>query len=1018
MRHFRGYPTMRSILLLFLSFLLPFNVCRLFAQETPPEHAAPSPSSIVGKPGDYSTEAYVFESLEHKYRFEADGKGQRESTFRVRIQSESAIREFGLLVYPYDSAFESLDVVYVRVRKPDGSLIETPATDIQELDSAVSREAPMYTDQREKHIAVKSLAVGDLVEVQLRWTVHDPIAPGFFWYDTSFFREGICLKQTVEISVPRDVAVKFAQLDAKPVVREEGAFRTYVYQNSNLKKNEEAKIPSWERDFHGHAPPELRFTAFSSWDAVGNWFSSIQNPKAAVTPDVRSKAEELTKGKITDDEKIRALYEFVSTRFRYIGVDLGVGRYSPHSASDVLSNRYGDCKDKHTLFQALLQAAGVQAYPALISSKFKIDPELPSPSLFDHLITAIPQGDSFLFLDTTPEVAPFGLLMATLRDRQALVILPGGRARLVNTPAEPLVPNTETARMVASIDTKGTLDAKMNIEETGDGEVALRAVYRATPQNNWTELTQKIAGGMGFGGSVSDVSVTPPEQIFKPFVLSFSYHRTDFPDWKSRRIVLPTPYFFFAVLTEDQKLSKDPLPLGALQDITYETTIKLPADFSAVLPDGVELKKEFGEFSARYSMEGAGTVRGILHLKTRSREIPATERIAFNDFSTTVRETPNRYIFINGDIPFDASSLLPPALAGRSSSPADRVQYFEQGLKANPTSVQIRSRLVQAYIANSQPEKAIAFLEETTSKSTKDFPGANLLFAKAYLALPDKEKAFGYYQKAADDNPDPNTLNTVAWDLEEAEIHTKEALNFARRAVAGIDLLTLTVSLDHVDASEFGLMLQLTAYWDTLGWIHFRMGDMPEAKKYLEAAWQLSQDPVIGEHLVELYAKLGETKKAVAICEMALAAFAAPSLKEKLTKEMETLRPAPKATTALDAIRNSSRGAMALSDIRTIPIPYHAALAGKSLSAEFAISIDNGSKADNVVFSSGAESLRNAIADIAGAKFPQSFPDETPTRVLRKGILSCSSYTKFCNLILLPIVSTSYPSSRPSVPTP
>ena len=39
--------------------------------------------------------------------------------------------------------------------------VETPASDIQEVDSAVSREAPMYTDQRERHIAIKSLSVGD-----------------------------------------------------------------------------------------------------------------------------------------------------------------------------------------------------------------------------------------------------------------------------------------------------------------------------------------------------------------------------------------------------------------------------------------------------------------------------------------------------------------------------------------------------------------------------------------------------------------------------------------------------------------------------------------------------------------------------------------------------------------------------------------------------------------------------------------------------------------------------------------
>src|SRR6185437_1907203 len=95
--------------------------------------------------------------------------------------------------------------------------------------------------------------------------------------------------------------------------------------------------------------------------------------------------------------KIQDIYAFVSTKFRYIGIGLGIGRYQPHAAADVLSNDYGDCKDKHTLLAALLAAEGVKAYPAFINSQTKIDPDVPSPAQFDHVITAIPQGKGFVF---------------------------------------------------------------------------------------------------------------------------------------------------------------------------------------------------------------------------------------------------------------------------------------------------------------------------------------------------------------------------------------------------------------------------------------------------------------------------------------------------------------------------------------------------------------------------------------------------------------------------------------------
>jgi hypothetical protein len=105
----------------------------------------------------------------------------------------------------------------------------------------------------------------------------------------------------------------------------------------------------------------------------------------------------------------------------------------------------------------------------------------------------------------------------------------------------------------------------------------------------------------------------------------------------------------------------------------------------------------------------------------------------------------------------------------------------------------------------------------------------------------------------------------------------------------------------------------------------------------------------------------------------------------------------------------ASEGALWLSDMRTLNIPFHTKLQGNSRSAQFVVSFTNGSKVDNVTYLSGADELRNATADIATAKFPQSFPDDTPVRIIRKATLSCSIYMKNCVLILLPIGDAAVP---------
>jgi len=996
-----------SVALFFAVFVLfPTRVGAVPAQESSAKSAASTTTSAKASEKDSnSLEAYVFELIQTRIAFEADGKGYRDFIARVHIKSESAVREFGLLTYPFASSFESLEVVYARVRKPDGSVVETPASDIQELDSAVSREAPMYTDQREKHIAIKSLSAGDVLELHIRWTVHDPIAPGHFWTDYNFFRLGVCLKEILEIDVPRDLPIKLRYSEPQPLIRDEGARRVYTFENVNLKKRDESKIPAWEKNYRGIAPPDVQVSSFSSWKEVGDWFGGLAKPKAAATAEIRSKAEELTKGKTTDEERIRALYEFVSLRFRYIGIDLGLSRYTPHSAAEVLANRYGDCKDKHTLFAALLQAVNVAAYPVLISSSYRIDPSFPSPSLFDHVITAIPRDEFFVFLDTTPEVASFGLLVRNLRDRQALAVLPSQGTRLIATPANPPLPNYEVFHIDSSIDTKGTLDAKMRLEERGDGELGLRLAYRSTPQNNWQELTQKIVAGMGFGGTVSDVSVQQPEDTAQSFWISFTYHRTDFPDWKNHRIVLPAPPIFIQELNEEQKLSKDPLPLGSPQEVTYETKVKFPKGFSPLLPQKVERKYDFAEFSATYFLK-EDTLHGTLHFKTMLNEIPGMDRSKFSSLAKAIQNTESSYIFLKGDFPGAGviGGAIPPVMLFGNSTAA--IPQLEQVLETDPDNDAVLIRLSSLYCQAGRASDAVALLKKAMDAHPDVPEHLHVALGEAYLRIPDVEKAIAELKQGLGDDAEPNELNGVAYALAEANTHLSEALDYSGRAVSGLSEKTMDISPEDAEPSDFSLMLQLAANWDTLGWIKFRAGDYPGAGKYLQAAWEIVQSAVIGEHLAETYEKLGKKEKAAAICNMALSSYLPgdPATHQKLSDEMTRLRPFLTSAPGLSRTSRSTHsvdGGVALSDMRDLQVPFRTKFQANFVTANFLISVTNGHKSNDVVFLSGAEELRGAIAALAALKYPQSFPDDTPARVIRKAILSCSIYSKNCTLVLM-----------------
>ena len=384
---------------LFISFLVVALSYGVFAQ-------APIPA---GK-SDYSKEGVVVESYTTKATFENDGTGTRVTSVRMRVQSDAGVRSFGLLAFAYQGSSEGLDIDYVRVHKPDGSVVPTPPENFQDMAAAITREAPFYSDLREKHVAVKGLSVGDVLEYQCSWHVNKPLAPGQFWVDYNFNDQQIVLDEQLEVRVPKQRAIKLKSTKIPPVITEDGNYRVYTWKTSNPKskvESDEDKTALLVQRARGRLPqPDLRLSSFQSWDEVGRWYSDLQKDRVKPTPEITAKAAELTKPASDESSKLHAIYHYVSTEFRYIGVDFGIGRYQPHTAAEVLSNQYGDCKDKHTLFASLLAEVGIKAYPALISVSHDLDADVPSPSQFDHVVSVVPQGKNLLWLDTTPEVGP------------------------------------------------------------------------------------------------------------------------------------------------------------------------------------------------------------------------------------------------------------------------------------------------------------------------------------------------------------------------------------------------------------------------------------------------------------------------------------------------------------------------------------------------------------------------------------------------------------------------------------
>jgi len=505
----------RALLAAFLIALFPGAILPQQAPQKPPATPPPKPAEV--KP-DYSQEPFIIEQFQTLVQFESDGAGRREQKVRIRVQSEAGVQQLGQLVFGYNSANERLEIASVEVRKADGTVTLAAKDSIQDMTAPVARTAPVYTDYRQKHVTVPGLAPGETLSYHIVASIHTALAPGHFWFEHDFVKDAIVLDEQLEVDVPRDRIVKLkTQPGAEPVVAEEGARRIYRWKSSYLRREDEDQgdAKPKKKAKKKYEFPAVQLTTFQSWEEVGRWYAPLERARATPDTAIRAKAAELVRGRSTQAEKLRALYDYVARNFRYVSLSFGVGRYQPHAASDVLANQYGDCKDKHTLLEAMIEAIGLRAYPVLIHSSRKIDPDVPSPAQFDHMITAIPPGPSnkdWIWLDTTTEVAPFQMLAAGLRKKQALLIpvsaeqAPGGAAsaptksgpaeiaRLMETPGDLPFPATQRVEVEAQVSELGKLTAHVRYTLRGDAELLLRLAFRRTPQNQWLIDKYKALG--------------------------------------------------------------------------------------------------------------------------------------------------------------------------------------------------------------------------------------------------------------------------------------------------------------------------------------------------------------------------------------------------------------------------------------------------------------------------------------------------------------------------------------------
>lgn len=611
---------------------------------SPPQEPNQSGKSLSGNApqAKESTDPFVIESYATRVIFEHDGTGRRELRVRLRALNADGVARLRQLVFDYNATYEQVELASIEVIR--GGAIVKPAYAVQEMPAPVSHEAPAYAGLRQKRVTLLGLQPQDTLTYAVITKIVTPRVLGQFWFEHDFLEEPVARQESLEVNVPRSRTIRLkTQLGDAPRVTDEGERRIYRWEKSSEKSAAGENTDRSRKTSETHPAPAVQLTTFASWDELGRWLAPLLLERAQPSEAIRAKAEELARDRATSGDKIQALYDFVATRIRSVRLPFGAADYALHPAEEVLANRYGDSADKEALLIALAAAIGNPAYPVLVSSSRELDPEIPSPAQFDHVLTVIPLGEEQVWLDPEAEVAPFRMLSASLRGKKALALFPeesvhASAAQLLNTPSEPPFPSTQSVDVEATVSESGALAARVHYLLRGDAELLLRAAFHRTPPSQWNQLGQLLAVSDGFRGEVTQVRAGDPLATLDPYQVDYRISQAKYLDisGKSARPLLPLPTVGLPEASVDAAGNRQPIELGTPLETTTRLELTFPAQYVLRAPVGVAVVRDYAEYRSHYAVLGNRLVAERT-VRFRLRELPAARASDYLAFVHAVR---------------------------------------------------------------------------------------------------------------------------------------------------------------------------------------------------------------------------------------------------------------------------------------------------------------------------------------------------------------------------------------------
>ena len=533
----------------------------------------------------------------HLFVVAEDGSLTEDDETILRANTPAGIDEIAQRYVWFDKSVSKVDIVDAYAIDMNGVRHAVMPDQIRDIQEPRSAGAPTFQDAKLRAVIFPGVGTGSSVYLRFHKSQSTPVVAGQFNYFVEPGRRPVQSQRLIfDLPEARSFTPTRAATSPSPPVTANGRTRyEFDYGRERFERIENGSVGYLQ---YGDRLMVSTFPDFATFAA--SYREAVRrSDRRTIRPSAISRARSR---KTTPDDraKARTLYDWVRRNIRYVGLFIGQSPAVPHRATEILANRYGDCKDHVALFGALLAAVGIRSEPALIGlgSVYTL-PSVPGygSGAINHVITWLP--DLNLYADSTAASVEFGYLPLTDMDRPTLLVDSGTLAR---TPA--IQPLARDARLQIDVAPGGAAALSYWVRDAGWSAEMERSNLRAsTPQRRDLIAAERLRA-TGLAGratlATSDVDATTG-----PFVTTMGGTLDDVV-WPTGTTALPAlTSLSGGIATQvrgwlsERTRTQPYVCVGG--DFDEVSQIALPKDVRVVeVPDGTSVEGGFFEFRSRY----------------------------------------------------------------------------------------------------------------------------------------------------------------------------------------------------------------------------------------------------------------------------------------------------------------------------------------------------------------------------------------------------------------------------------